>query len=71
MSRQHQIERAEQAVGRMRARIADHKRGLNGMTVRGFPTQSATDALSNLCVELALLEQRAQLLRDGIRSRLQ
>jgi hypothetical protein len=29
----------------MRARIADHKRGLNGMTVRGFPTQSATGSL--------------------------
>jgi hypothetical protein len=55
MSRQHRSERAEQAVGRMRARIADHKRGLNRMTVQGFPTQSATDALSKLCVELALL----------------
>jgi len=55
----------------MRTRVADHKLGLNGMTVRGFPTQSATDMLNRLCAELTLLERRAQLLRDGFRSRYQ
>jgi hypothetical protein len=38
------------------------------MTVRGFPTQSATDVLNKLCAELFLLERRAQLLRDGAQS---
>ncbi len=55
----------------MRTRIAEHKVGLNGMTVRGFPTQSATDALNKLSAELVLLERRAQLLRHRFRFRLQ
>jgi hypothetical protein len=63
MSRHHQIERAEQEIRRMRARIADHRLGLNRMTVRGFPTQSATDVLNELSAELVVLERRAQLLR--------
>jgi hypothetical protein len=37
----------------------------------GCPTQSATHVLSKLCEELILLERRARLLRDGIRSSLQ
>ncbi len=68
MSRPHQIERTEQEIRRMRARIADHMLGLNCMTVRGFPSQSATDALNKLHAELICLERRAQLLRDGIQS---
>ncbi len=52
----------------MRARIADHMLGLNCMTVRGFPSQTATDALNKLHAELICLERRAQLLRDGIQS---
>lgn len=71
MSHCHQIERAEQEIRRMRARIADHKLGLNGMTVRGFPSQSGTDALNKLAADLILLERRAQLLRDGFQSKQQ
>jgi hypothetical protein len=63
MSRHHQIERAAQEIRRMRARIADHRLGLNSMTVRGFPTQSATDVLNKLSAELVLLERSARLLR--------
>jgi hypothetical protein len=66
MSYPHQIERAEREIRRMRARIAEHKLSLNGMTVRGSPSQSATDALNKLNAELVDLERRAQLLRDGI-----
>jgi hypothetical protein len=52
MSYPHQIERAEQEIWRIRARTAEHKLSLNGMTVRGFPSQSATDALNKLYTEL-------------------
>jgi hypothetical protein len=45
---------------------SEHKLSLNGMTVRGSPSQSATDALNKLNAELVDLERRAQLLRDGI-----
>jgi ribosome-interacting GTPase 1 len=69
MSCRHEIERAEQEIKHMRSRIAVHKAGLNGMTVRGFPTQSTTDLLNKLCTELILLERRTQLLRDGFQSR--
>ncbi len=66
MSHPRQVERAEQEIRRMRARIAERKLGLNGMTVRGFPSQSATDALNKLHAKLICLERRSQLLRDGI-----
>ena len=69
MSCRHEIERAEQKIQHMRSRIVDHKAGLNGTTVRGFPTQSTTDVLNKLCTELILLERRTQLLRDGFQSR--
>jgi hypothetical protein len=33
------------------------------MTVQGFPTQSATDLLDQMCAELVLMERHAQLPR--------
>ena len=50
-------------IPHMQTRIADHRRCLDRMTVQGFPTQSATDLLDEMCTELVLMERRAQLPR--------
>jgi hypothetical protein len=42
---------------------ADQKLGLDRMTVRGFPTQRATDLLNKTSADLQLLRQHPQILR--------
>jgi hypothetical protein len=53
----------EQQIRLLQTRIADQKLGLDRMTVRGFPTQRATDLLNKTSADLQLLRQHPQILR--------
>ena len=58
------IRQADRDIDRAQARISEQKAGLQRLIVQGFPTQSATDALSRMPADLRLMTQRKLVMRE-------
>ena len=57
MSRVHEVVLADRRIGEVQLRIKEQKARLQHMIVQGFPSQSADDLLTKLCVNLDKLQR--------------
>ena len=57
MSRVHEVVLADRRIDEVQLRIKEQKARLQRMIVQGFPSQSADDLLTKLCVNLDKLQR--------------